>query len=66
MRKCRPLGNDGGSSPDVKSIDETRQLRNSIAQDIEDTVRPVLRLLAILCLSFVPSITTMLPRAFGL
>jgi TRAP-type C4-dicarboxylate transport system permease large subunit len=38
---------------------------------IEDTVRPVLRLLAILfvCLlviAFVPSITTMLPRAFGL
>jgi TRAP-type C4-dicarboxylate transport system permease large subunit len=38
---------------------------------IEDTVRPILRLLAILfvCLlviAFVPSITTMLPRAFGL
>ena len=38
---------------------------------LEDTVRPVLRLLAILfvCLlviAFVPSITTMLPRAFGL
>jgi hypothetical protein len=63
VRKCRALGNDGGSSPDVKSIDETRQLRNSIAQDIEDAVRPVLRLLAILfvCLlviAFVPSITT--------